>query len=314
MKERAIIKLIEASITPAERVFLGDDAAYLFKENLLVSTDSLIEDVHFRANQDPRQIGHLAAAVNLSDLAAMGASSAYLTLAVSLPVQYASENWVGDFLAGFLACRERHGGQLIGGDLTGGSVIAINVCVMGKPFFAGRIAKRSFARPGYRIFVSGSPGAAAAGFWSREAGLGALYPALSEAFLWPQPRFALAESIMRGSEFAPVCLIDLSDSLLVSLQCICAQSGVGVSVDLARLPRSAEFLACAVRAQLDPLQWLLAGDGDYELLLAQAPELEAPEGMTEIGLVLDRGEGLSICDGARRLNPSDYGGYEHFGG
>ena len=203
---------------PPKRALLGvgDDCALLRPDaglDLAVSTDMLIEGRHFLPGAEPRALGHKALAVNLSDLAAMGATPRWVTLALALPAADAA--WLEPFSAGFYALAERYGVDLIGGDTTRGAARAICVTAIGE-VPPGMALERSGARAADDIWVSGELGGAA---------LGLAHPEIAEAakrLHLPQPRVELGERLRRLAHSA----IDVSDGLAGDLGHIAERSGV----------------------------------------------------------------------------------------
>lgn len=248
---------------PDVRIGVGDDGAVLqppASRELVAVTDSLIEGVHFPVGSAAASVGHRAFAVNLSDIAAMGAEPAWALLALTLP--RVDEEWLAQFsrAAGDL-CR-RHGVALVGGDTTRGP-LAITVTIIGiVPI--GVALERGGGQPGDAIFVTGSPGDSAAGLALEQ---GRLHVAdsmsaqiLRDRFLFPTPRCEVGVAL-RG--LASAC-IDVSDGLGGDLEKLCAASGCGAEVDAAALPIS-EPLAQAVGREL-AREYALTGGEDYELL------------------------------------------------
>lgn len=285
---------------------IGDDAAILSLppgEELLVSVDTLVAGVHFPTGLPARAIGHRALAVNLSDLAAMGARPRWFTLALTLP--QADEAWLGEFAAGLAALAARAGITLVGGDTTRGP-LSITVQVHGT-LPAGTALRRDGARPGDEVWVSGCPGLAALGL--RQLQAGGSGGAAATAFLDPEPRLALGESL-RGLASAA---IDVSDGLLADAGHIARRSGVHLQLEAAALP-----LAPALRElpREEALGLCLAGGDDYELCFTAAPGQAASIGAlaTRLGLPCTRigrveaGEGAE-CTGFQPLRR----GYRHFG-
>jgi len=245
------------------RIGVGDDGAVLVphaSRELVVVTDTLVEGVHFPVDSAATSIGHRAFAVNLSDLAAMGAEPAWGLLALTLP--RADEDWLEQFAraAGDL-CR-RHGVALVGGDTTRGP-LTITVTLMGLVPI-GVALERGGGQPGDAIFVSGSPGDAAAGLALEQNRLHVAdamsAQILRDRFLFPTPRCELGLAL-RG--LASAC-IDVSDGLGGDLEKLCAASGCGAEVDAAALPIS-EPLAKAVGREL-AREYALTGGDDYELI------------------------------------------------
>lgn len=294
---------------------IGDDGAVLScpeGHELVAVTDTLVEGTHFLRGSSPASIGHRALAINLSDIAAMGAQPAWALLALTLPK--AEEGWLADFAAGFGALARRFGVALVGGDTTSGP-LCITVQLLG--FVArGRALRRSGGRPGDALFVSGSPGDAAAGL-ALERGPPAPDTAddryLRSRFLYPEPRVALGE---RLSGWASAC-IDISDGLLGDLGKLTAASGCGASLELESLPLSA-----ALTASRDPESaWRLAltGGDDYELLftvpVARLAALEAalPQAQWAYRRIgsLCAGSGVRVQRGGAVIEFS-HSGYDHF--
>jgi thiamine-monophosphate kinase len=227
---------------------------------LVMVTDTLVEGVHFPAGSPAISIGHRAFAVNLSDIAAMGAEPAWALLALSMPRP--DEQWLEQFsrAAGDL-CR-RHGVSLVGGDTTRGS-LTITVTVIGiVPI--GVALERKGGQPGDAIFVTGSPGDAAAGLALEQGRLHVADPMsaqiLRDRFLFPTPRCDVGVAL-RG--LASAC-IDVSDGLGGDLEKLCAASGCGAEVDAAALPVSESLLGAVGRESAR--ESALTGGDDYELL------------------------------------------------
>lgn len=246
---------------------IGDDAALLAPRpgaELVLAIDTIVAGVHFPADTDGRFVGHRALAVNLSDLAAMGAEPAWALLALTLPA--ADERWLGGFASGFDGLARRFGVALVGGDTTRGP-LAASVAIAGwVP--AGSALRRSGARPGDDVWISGSPGDAGAGLAILQGRLAAQGPAREELlrrFLLPEPRIGLGQAL-RG--IATAC-IDVSDGLAGDLAQLCRASDVGAEVDAASLPIASALLAAAGAAEAARYA-LFAGD-DYELLFSAPP-------------------------------------------
>jgi thiamine-monophosphate kinase len=282
---------------------VGDDAALLAPTpgcELAASVDMLVCGRHFFADVDPESLGHKTLAVNLSDMAAMGALPRWALLAGALP--QADPVWLGAFVRGFFALADAFAVELVGGDTTRGP---LNLCltILGE-VPAGQALRRSGARGGEAIFVSGTLGDAALAL-AHHRGTIALTPAelaaCERALLRPLPRVELGQRL-RGLASAA---IDLSDGLVGDLGHLLDASGVGATLELAALPRSpalSRLLAGSARACA--LDCLLAGGDDYELCFtaprraaAQLEALGAELGLplTAIGRVED-GAGLVVRD------------------
>ncbi|OGA22209.1 MAG: thiamine-phosphate kinase [Betaproteobacteria bacterium RIFCSPLOWO2_02_FULL_67_19] len=286
---------------------VGDDAALVAVRpgmQLAVSTDLLLEGRHFRAGADPRKLGHKALAVNLSDMAAMGATPRWATLAIALPA--ADEAWLAAFADGLFALAARYGTELVGGDTTRGP-LAICITILGE-VPAGAALLRSGARSGDDIWVSGELGGAA---------LALVHPGIAAAAArldLPEPRVALGERL-RGVASAA---IDVSDGFAQDLGHILERSACGARVDYGRLPRAAAFAGLA-DATLER-DCVLGGGDDYELLFTAMPSArDAIEAIArDLGLALTRvgsivpGEAsLELRDAAgRAMAPAR--GFDHF--
>jgi len=294
---------------------VGDDAALLRVPagmELVVTLDTLVEGVHFFPRSDPRSLGHKALAVNLSDLAAMGAEPAWVTLALTLPQSDAI--WLKGFSEGFCSLARDAGVQLVGGDTTHGP-LAISVEAKGL-VPAGQALRRSGARPRDLVCVSGRLGDAGLALSALRDGVAVEdIDYLRECLERPQPRLELGRRL-RGLASAA---IDISDGLAADLGHILDASRVGAVIELERLPLS-NSVATQVERSGD---WTLplSGGDDYELCFTMPPErlgeLErlAQElelcPITRIGVITDD-SGLHI----KRPDGSDYRpdhtGYDHF--
>jgi thiamine-monophosphate kinase len=288
---------------------VGDDCARVAPAEgfeLAVTTDMLVEGRHFLPGADPRALGHKALAVNLSDLAAAGATPRWIMLALCL--READEAWLGAFSTGLYALAERHGVDLVGGDTTRGPVLTIAITAFGEAP-AGQALSRAGARPEDDIWVSGALGGAA---------LALMHPELEEAarrLHEPQPRVVLGERL-RGIASAA---IDVSDGLAGDLGHILERSQVGARVSYDDVPRDASF--AGVNEPETERRCVLSGGDDYELLFtaekarradiaALSAELNLP--LTRIGSI-EAQAGLRIVDGAGRPVPFA-GGFDHFAG
>jgi thiamine-monophosphate kinase len=294
---------------PPKRALLGtgDDCALLRPDaglDLAVTTDMLIEGRHFLPDAEPRALGHKALAVNLSDLAAMGATPRWATLALAIPA--ADPAWLEAFSAGFYALAERYDVDLIGGDTTRAERRAISISAIGE-VPPGMALERSRARPGDDIWVSGELGGAA---------LGLVHPEIAEAakrLHMPEPRVELGERL-RGLARAA---IDISDGLAGDLGHIAERSQVAVIAEYERIPRPAVFEKLA-SPELER-DCVLSGGDDYELAFtaprAQRAEIESLAAelklaLTRIGTI-EAGSGLSVLD-ARGEPIAHRGGFDHF--
>ncbi|OGS93981.1 MAG: thiamine-phosphate kinase [Gallionellales bacterium RIFCSPLOWO2_02_FULL_57_47] len=335
MSEFDLIRRYFTRATPGALLGVGDDAALLQASDgnvLAVSCDMLVSGTHFFADADPYLLGHKTLAVNLSDMAAMGAAPRWATLAIALPG--ADEAWLEKFSAGFFALAQQHGVELIGGDTTRGP---LNLCVtiIGE-VPAAQALRRSGAQIGDEIWVSGSLGDAALAL-AHLHGLTVLsvaeFDACAAALHQPQPRVALGKALRGIASSA----IDISDGLLADLGHILDASQAGARLDFAALPVSPVMrgqvtgarASCPqisgqdARAPANNLlgkQCVLSGGDDYELcftapamrhaeILKIGAGLELP--LTPIGEIV-AGRGCIVHDASGNPVKPESSGYDHF--
>jgi thiamine-monophosphate kinase len=247
---------------------VGDDAALLTVPpdiELVAATDTLVAGVHFPEGSPAASIGHRALAVNLSDLAAMGARATWALLALTIPA--AEEVWLGEFAAGLGTLARAHRVALVGGDTTRGP-LTVTVQLLGT-VPRGCALRRGGGQAGDALFVSGTPGDAAAGLALEQGRLSAPPEALTylrERFLLPTPRMALGEGLRA---YASAC-IDVSDGLLGDAAKLAQASHTGVEISFAELPVSEPLVRAVGEEQARTLA--LTGGDDYELLFAVHPE------------------------------------------
>ena len=316
--EFELIRTYFSRPTPQAVLGPGDDCALLAPSagsELAITTDMLVEGTHFLADTDPWQLGWKALAVNLSDLAAMGAKPRWALLAGSLPEVRAA--WLASFAEGVFACASRYAVDLVGGDTTRGP---LNLCftVLGE-VPAGTALRRDRALSGDDIWVSGWPGLAALGL-AQLQGRTRLPEALAKrclaALQRPIPRVELGLELRRRG--LANAAIDVSDGLLADLGHVLERSAVAAEVFAGRLPLRS--------AGADPLlarQCQLAGGDDYELvfsalparrveLAALAAELDLP--LWRIGRMVGAAESrLTLLDENGGEMAVDSRGYDHFG-
>jgi len=298
------------------RLGIGDDAALLSVrpgEDLVLTTDALVEGVHFLPGAPAHSLGHRALAVNLSDIAAMGAIPSWALLSLNLP--RADEAWLGDFAAGFGELAQAHAVALVGGNVSRGP-LSITVQLAGS-VPSGQALRRDGARPGDALYVSGSVGDAAAGLQLLRGELQTSAETamqLRRRFEYPQPRSQLGAAL-RG--LASAC-IDVSDGLYVDAARLLRASHCGARIELERLPLSA-----ALRQALGATAWRRGLDGgeDYELCFTASAENSAPIAaisartatiVTCIGHV-EAGAGIEIRSGNSVIQFSPLG-FDHFRG
>lgn len=317
LRERELIAAIRkefAGEVGGLLVGIGDDAAVigLADGNSLVTTDLLIEDVHFTAVlHPPVLLGRKALNVNLSDIAAMGGRPRFALLGIGLRPD-AGKRWVEGFFAGFKKAAAEAGVGLVGGDISAADKICLSVTVIGE---ADDIVCRSDARPGDLICVSGSLGDAAAGLCllraGHELGKDKTADSLLRAFLDPVPQIALGLALAnRGLATA---MIDTSDGLSVDLSHLCEESGTGALIELSALPISPALR----RSEKNPVELALHGGEDYRLLFTVSPgkfpSLAALLKKFEVHRIgrMTRGKSIHVIDAKGRKRPLKVGGYEH---
>jgi thiamine-monophosphate kinase len=329
LTERALIRAVRARSWPDRGVVvgIGDDAAVLEPapgRRLVVTTDLLIEDVHFRRRYaEPADIGWKALAVNLSDIAAMGACPRWSLVALACPPGTTMDE-VEAFYEGLAALAAEHDVSLVGGDTSASPAgWVVNVTVIGDTDRAP--LTRSGARPGDVVAITGDVGRSAAGHAVLErreapAGLPAdALAAVTAAHLRPRPRVREARWLAAAS--GVTAMIDLSDGVATDLGHLARESGVGVRVDLARLPVAPTTRMVARALGREPLAWATGGGEDYELLLTCEPSAfdrlrsglaqatgtaltavgEALAGGAEVRFVAEDGQAVEVA-----------AGFEHF--
>jgi thiamine-monophosphate kinase len=295
---------------------VGDDCALLNVTNgmdLAVSTDTMVSGTHFFPEVDAEHLGHKSLAVNLSDMAAMGAMPYWAMLAITVPsVDHA---WLGAFAKGFFDLAEEFNVSLVGGDTTRGP-LSLTVTIMGE-VPAGAALRRSGAKAGNDIWVSGHLGDAALAVAHRHGRLKLEEADYNEAVMRlyePMPRVQLGQAL-RGLATAA---IDISDGLLGDLGHICRLSGVGATVELDRIPISS-IAAKHVKSDAGRTA-IVAGGDDYELCFTANPnsresidDLQQMLGveLTRIGQVR-RGKGVSLLGPDNKAVKVDGRGYDHF--
>ncbi|NJL88044.1 MAG: thiamine-phosphate kinase [Leptolyngbyaceae cyanobacterium SM1_1_3] len=273
---------------PAEA--LADDGAVLSVApgyQLVVTTDVLVEDVHFSDRTTrPEDVGWRATAANLSDLAAMGAEPLGITLGLGLP-ETTSLDWIGPFYQGIGACLSRYGGVILGGDLCRAPVVTVSITALGQ-VRPQHILRRSAALAGDAIVVTGNHGGARAGLellllQSQGATLSAIdQQCLIKAHQRPQPRFDVLPVLWQvcGLLSRPIAAMDSSDGLANAVLQICRESQVGAQIVRSQLPMPPALIQW--RSETEALNWCLYGGEDFELVLALPPELAA-DFVAEVG-------------------------------
>lgn len=335
--EDRFVEKLRALLPTAEALAIGpgDDAAVVVWEAglLAATTDLLVEGVDFLPGEDPRRIGRRAVAVNLSDLAAMGAKPEFFLLAIAFLAER-GEQFPLAVARGAIERAAEFGAHLAGGDLSAAPQTVVAIAAWGRP--SGEPLTRSGARPGDAVFLSGHPGEAAAGLRLArtiaaftEAGEDSAprFPEISAeaqrrllaAFQDPVPRVALGEGLARDG--LATAAIDVSDGLGVDAGRLARASGARLVLEEDRLPLSRALVSFAGMEELDPVDLALSGGDDYELLFTASPaaaeRLEERPGdfgvpVTRIGRVIP-GEGAALV-GRRGEREIGELGHDHLEG
>ncbi|MDP3539147.1 MAG: thiamine-phosphate kinase [Azonexus sp.] len=319
--EFALIDKYFARPTPSAVLGPGDDCALIQPtpgRQLAVTTDMLVAGTHFLPDTDPRNLGWKALAVNLSDLAAMGAQPRWVTLAGAMPA--VDELWIEKFADGFFACAAEYGVDVIGGDTTKGP---LNLCITAiGEVEPGRALRRDGASLGDQIWVSGRPGLASLGLAQLQGRieLPEPWPRLCIAALEkPRPRVALGLALIGVASAA----IDVSDGLLADLGHIAERSGCAAEVKLVQLPHLPKGPTYDADLRRLALECQLAGGDDYELCFTApfeqhlaisriAAALELP--LWCIGDIVAGNAGLvTVLDPDGKPVEFEHKGYDHFG-
>jgi thiamine-monophosphate kinase len=305
---------------PAKSVVLGigDDCALIRPPEgmgMAITTDMLCEGTHFFPDVDPRSLGHKTLAVNLSDIAAMGADPRWATLAVALPG--VDEAWLAKFTDGFFALAARFGVELIGGDTTKGP-LTLSLTMLGT-YPIGHALRRDGACIGDDVWVSGETGGAALAVAHRRKRLTLTGPCLSycaNRLDWPEPRIALGRALRSIATSA----IDVSDGLVADVGHLCERSKVDADINVDLLPASTAMKTSGVDAATIR-HAMLAGGDDYELaftapvaarsdLHAVASRLGLP--LTRIGAIVAGTGAVRVSDAAGAPILLTAGGFDHF--
>ena len=275
--ERIFVKLqaeqnkLSSAATGIEKA-IGDDAAVMslpLGSRLVSCIDTLVQSRHFSADWDEVndlafQIGYKAVAVNVSDIAAMGATPQSILLALALPERLASEQWLSDFAKGLFHACKLFGVTLIGGDTTRNDTLVLSVSAQGFLAADTKAVYRSGAKVGDKVYVSGTLGDAAYALQHPDNKIG---QELAHRLHMPIPRIALGAML---AQISATAMIDISDGLYQDLGHICQQSGVSMRIDLEHLPTSTPL------AQVDLPERLLCqltGGDDYELAFTLAADI-----------------------------------------
>ncbi len=296
---------------------LGDDCAVIGagSTHMLLTADMLIEGVHFeRRLISPRALGRKACVANLSDLAAMGGAPRYGLLSLGLPPEL-EESFLQELALGIEEVAGPVDLDIVGGDTTRSPQVIISLALVGE---APNPLLRSRGREGEALWLTGPTGLAAAGLEVLRAGEGEKYPRLVKAQNEPEARLkaglSLAVSGLIGA------MIDVSDGVARDLGHICRLSSVGARLEEALLPVDDDLRRAAAELGRDPLEWVLGGGEDYELLFSSLPSHEerlrallagAGCSLHRIG-ELERGRGVSLVTAGGQVRPLGDLGFDHF--
>ncbi|NND46669.1 MAG: thiamine-phosphate kinase [Woeseiaceae bacterium] len=289
--------------TPGVVVGIGDDGAVLQPtpgQDQVQVIDTLVEGVHFPANSQAEDIAYRVVAVNLSDIAAMGARPCWMTLSLSMPPK--DDRWLAGFASGLFEAASEFDVALVGGDTTSGDVVVATVHITGE-VEQGKAVLRSGAKVGDTVFVTGTFGDAAAGL--ELLGRGERDGVLPHRFLRPRARIETGYELVGRASAA----IDVSDGLVGDLKKLLDASGVGAEMDIDRVP-----LSDAIKARFDEsnrTRLALMGGDDYELCFTARPdEVDGIADITAIGKIT-REKGLT-CRQNGVIVELDDSGYRHF--
>lgn len=310
MGEFELIDKIKSSFSvPDGMTGIGDDCAVIPQKDgkdTLVSTDMLVEDIHFLADDiSPADLGWKSAAVNISDIAAMGGRPVSTYLSIALPRSIGQE-WVMRFIEGYRSISEMFGVTLLGGDTCSSpDKLCISVTVLGECAHGGAIL-RSGAKPGDSICVTGTLGDSAAGLKAILEGRRRddLVARLIDAHYHPVPEVEAGLSL--ASTGIVSSMIDISDGVASDIRHIMEESGVGAKIHTERIPLSEELQKVCSLFGWDPISLALEGGEDYHLLFTCPSGSELPVKHTVIGEITDTGR-LEWSDSGR-----NYQGFRHF--
>ncbi|WP_062299854.1 thiamine-phosphate kinase [Demequina maris] len=292
-------------VTDSEILGPGDDAAVLAVDgDLVVSSDILMEDRHFRMDwSSPEDVGWRAAMQNLADIDAMGAVPTALQVTLAAPPSLDAD-WVLRFADGLREACEPHGVGVIGGDLSGAREVSVCVTVLGETHGTEPVT-RDDALPGQVVAVSAPLGAAAAGYVQLTEGR-RIDDETIGLFLRPRPRIGAGlEAALHGA----TALMDISDGLLRDAGRIARRSEVGIDIRAEDVPVHEGARFAAIELQIDPRPWALTGGEDHHMLAVFPREGAVPAGWTIIGETTDAFSGVRV-DG----EVPDLLGWDHFGG
>ncbi len=303
---------------------IGDDAA-LFKttpgHEMVLTTDMLVEGKHFDFKTiSPWQLGAKTMAVNISDCAAMGAKPTVAVVSLGIPTNFSVRD-IEAFYDGLNEWGESYGAQVVGGDTVGSGQFVVNVALVGE-VEKGKALRRSRAKAGDALFVTGTLGDSGAGLYALQ------HPSpkgkeseslLVKRHLCPVPRFNVGRAL--AVEGIASSAIDISDGLSSEIHHLCEESGVGAEIHEEAIPLSPSLLHFCEKRELDPLVFALSGGEDYELLftvplpkISKAVRLPGSTGVVvkSIGRMLPQAKGITMITKNGRKIPLKKQGFDHF--
>ncbi len=303
--EFGLIRELAEVFEPGQEVLVGpgDDAAVVRVRtgHVVVSTDLMVEGRHFRREwSDAVDIGHRAAAQNLSDINAMGGRATWLTIGLAAPPDLPAA-WAVDFARGFAAECAEVGATVVGGDLSSAKEIVVAVTVLGACTVAPVL--RSGAEPGDVVALCGRQGWAAGGLAVLGRGFGSPR-VLVEAYRRPAPPYAAGPA---AADAGATSMIDVSDGLVADAAHLATESGVALDLHSEAFDVAEPLHAVAAALGTEPLEFVLAGGDDHALLATFPAEVDLPDGWRPVGIVT-AGEGVTL-DGASYDGPR---GWTHF--
>ena len=318
---------------PTTVLGVGDDAAIIDtggEEQLVVSTDMLVEGIHFDFTYTPlKHLGYKAVAVNVSDICAMNARPQQITVSIALSNRFSVEA-LEELYAGIRAACETYGVDLIGGDTTSSNKgLIISVTAIGRAP-AGRITRRSTAKVGDLVCITGHLGSAYLGLqlFEREKQVYLanpdMQPQMAEdkkdlyaAILRPEARTDMVDAFAKNG-IVPTSMIDVSDGLASELFHICSQSGVGAIIEEGNVPISQTAQLQALEFNLDPITVAMSGGEDYQLLFTIDPaDVEKVRFLPDIyisGEIVAAEDGIKLHTVGGNIHPITAQGWQHFGG
>lgn len=299
MTEDDLLRRLRSRLGPSS--LIGDDAAILpLQGEVAVTVDSQISGVHFVPGLDPAHVARRLLAVNLSDLAAMGADPGHAFLALSAPPDFDRDRFFDAFVE---ACRQWNV-TLAGGDLARCDQVVATLTLIGTKPEGGRWLRRSGAKPGHDLWLGGTVGESAAGRILIARGASERNSAVRRHLL-PVPQLELGRWLGQQSEGAAM---DVSDGVAIDLHRLCRESGTGAVIEAEALPLPHGFVELCQELSVDPLELALAGGEDYVLLFTLPPGVQPPEGR-KIGRILGGKRIDWISEGRRRRLPPS--GWDH---